>query len=564
MTYLILGAVVLAVALSVRLMLRWTIGKRAAAANRARNLRWRVRLRLRPGAGYASMTELVIRWGRGRAVIHGKRGRPSLPLSARVLQPATVMAVRYGRAQLGYTVYGRLEDMVLIIAPPRIGKTGLLADRIISHPGAVLATTTRPDLVDLTAFLRSGRGPVHVFNPQDIGGIASTFAWNLLDGCEDPAVAFRRAAALVGGVHKHGDMAFWLEKAAAALAALLHAGALGGRTIIDVYAWTNRHGDEAAAEILSTDPRGSKVLLSVLAEIQRGGGSGRGPAESMRMTMSRSLSWVAIPAIASSATPGATGEFDIGDFINRNGTLYLIAADAENSPVAPLFRAFASEVHYVAGLQGSYRKGRRLDPPVLFALDEVAQIAPVPLPEWMSDSAGKGILICAVAHGLSQLEDRWGREGGRTIWGTCGVKIMMGGISDDETLESVSRLCGTVDLTDSDRKETVRVLPPELLRQLPDWRAAIIRVNLSPVIVKIRPAWKRRDVRHAPAYALRPVLRPAAVPVMPSAAAARARLAEFTSGPPTQAPAQPQHANGNGHANGDGRPPAWIRDTDGR
>ena len=30
---------------------------------------------------------------------------------------------------------------------------------------------------------------------------------------------------------------------------------------------------------------------------------------------------------------------------------------------------------------------------------------------------------------------------------------------------------------------------------LPDWRALIIRMNLSPVVVKVRPAWRRLAYR---------------------------------------------------------------------
>ena len=43
----------------------------------------------------------------------------------------------------------------------------------------------------------------------------------------------------------------------------------------------------------------------------------------------------------------------------------------------------------------------------------------------------------------------------------------------------------------------VRVLPPELLRTLPEWRALVLRTNLSPVIVRLRMAWRRWDYRRA-------------------------------------------------------------------
>ena len=58
------------------LFYRAVLGRRAQARRRVRALRWRARLRLRPGPGYASLLELVFRWGRLAAVHHGGRARP--------------------------------------------------------------------------------------------------------------------------------------------------------------------------------------------------------------------------------------------------------------------------------------------------------------------------------------------------------------------------------------------------------------------------------------------------------------------------------------------------------
>jgi hypothetical protein len=126
----------------------------------------------------------------------------------------------------------------------------------------------------------------------------------------------------------------------------------------------------------------------------------------------------------------------------------------------------------------------------------------------MADSAGKGILIVAVCHGLAQLEARWDSAGARAIWDTAGIKVILGGVADADTLDQLFRLCGEVALrTRSHTREgkrvrtvtygQVRVLPPELLRTLPEWRALVVRTNLSPVVVRLRMAWRRHDYRHA-------------------------------------------------------------------
>ena len=69
------------------------------------------------------------------------------------------------------------------------------------------------------------------------------------------------------------------------------------------------------------------------------------------------------PELAAAVTPRPGQGFDLGRFIDQNGTLYMIASGDEDSPVTPLFRAFASYVHYTAGLMGTLAPAGRLDPP---------------------------------------------------------------------------------------------------------------------------------------------------------------------------------------------------------
>jgi hypothetical protein len=97
---LIALGVLLLLALAVRLV----VGNPGAARHRVRLLRWRIRLYLRPGPGYANVLELAVRWSRLRAVRIGRRSRPSLRWQARLVLPVTCYAVRLGRAHLGRRV----------------------------------------------------------------------------------------------------------------------------------------------------------------------------------------------------------------------------------------------------------------------------------------------------------------------------------------------------------------------------------------------------------------------------------------------------------------------------
>jgi type IV secretion system protein VirD4 len=413
--------------------------------------------------------------------------------------------VRLGRAQYWRRVYARLEDQVLVLAPQRVGKSGVIADRIVDHPGAVLATSTKDDLFKLTAADRSRLGPVHVFNPQGVGDVASTLRWDMLGCCRDLVMARRMAAWLSGGSKggAHGNIEWFEQKGEVALAGLLFAAAVTGAAITDVFRWVQLDGHQAALKALAD--HGTPEMLAVVRRML----ADNRTAGSVRDTIELSLSWAAVPGLAQAVTP-EPGDmvFDVDAFALGRGTLYMIASGDEDSPITPLFRALVSYVHYQAGLTGTRMPGGRLDPPALLALDEVAVICPVDLPTMLADAAGKGILIMPVVHSVSQLEDKWGKAGGNTIWATCGTKVLLPGISDADTLENVSKLCGsvtTVTVTEGKRERiTARVVPPELLRMLPDWHALVVRMNLAPVVVRVRPVWKRPE-RRFPLRHLRPI-----------------------------------------------------------
>ncbi len=483
------------------LFYRKVLGRRAQVRRRVRAIRWRVRLRLRPGAGYASLAELVFCWGRLAALSHGRRMRPDMGFWQRFFSAATAYAVRLGRAQYGRRAYARGEDQTLVLAPQRTGKTGLLADRILSHPGPLLATTTRGDLYQISAAARSRMGPVEVFNPQGVAGIRPTFAWDMLEPCRDVVMAHQMAQWLTGGSAEranHGNLEWFEQKGDVALSALLWAAAVGGYDVIDVFRWNQLDGHEAALHVLGTYPGSSPEMLAVARRVF----GGNRTADSVRATIELSLSWAMIPRLRDAVTPGRGRGFDLDRFLHCNGSVYLVASGDEDSPLTPLFRAFASWLHYSAGLAGTLTPAGRLSRPLLEAFDELAVICPVDLPAMLADSAGKGILIVAVAHARSQLAKRWGEDGEKTIWALTGTKILLPGISDAATLNDVSDLCGSVVLGHDD-VNPVPVVPPDLLRKLPNGRALVIRTNLFPVIVKFRPAWKRlshRLGRRAPVY----------------------------------------------------------------
>ena len=329
---------------------------------------------------------------------------------------------------------------LLLTAPPgTAGLDGLgevdrvtVRDVILRYPGPVLATSTKPDIYALTAAVRASLGPVHVFNPQHIGGVPSTFRWSPVDGCEDPATAIRRADAFAFAVSQKGveDGTFWSAKASDYLRAYFHAAALARYDLRTVAEWVSGANPHIPERILMA--AGARQWAVGLGELHS---EAHKTTATVRMVMSRALSFMADPDLAASVLPAPGAGFDIPAFLEDRGTVYLIAeALSEQAPVAPLFAAMASEIHYLAAQLGQASAAGRLDPPLLMGLDEVTQICPVPLPSWLADSGGKGIQVIAVAHGEAQLAERWGEHGRQIVMDTCSVKMFLPGITATGTL----------------------------------------------------------------------------------------------------------------------------------
>jgi len=616
-----------------------------------RRLRWR----RKPGPGHASLFELWFRWGRLAAFRGSKRTRPALGFWKRARR-ARQYSVTLGWAQWRHALRLALEEHLLIMAGPRTGKSGLLARIVMYFPGAVVSTSTKPDIFWLTSGMRergireypaglcwtaatftasltwivlagtplpvllvavaaglaavavgvrrilsppaeAAKRMIAVFNPQGIGKVLSTFRWNPVAQCTDAQVAIRRAAALTkavpaGGMDGGSD--FWAGKAAAYLQALMCAAAHVGGDLRWVSRWVLgdateaedillAHGASAALDTFGQVKEKAVLTESVLTFILSRQGSAtwaaelgelRSPAEktsaTIRMLMSKAVGFMADPALAMSVLPADGHSFDIEAFLRDSGTLYLIAASQqEDNPLAPLFACLSGEIHYTASQIGMASKGGRLDPPCLFALDEIVNTCPMPVPALAADSGGKGIQLVTVAHGVMQLRSRWKEEGAQTIWDTAGAVCLLPGIQDKTTLERVSDLCGSTAYRFRGQEHYTEhpIMTPAMIRQMLDGRALFIRRNRAPVVGKLPRAW--HDPRHLWAKArhrdvaeLVPAPLPAVLPEPTTFAedlTPKARLAPAADGPNAAGVevAEVLPATPNGEANGHGEVHPW-------
>jgi type IV secretion system protein VirD4 len=119
--------------------------------------------------------------------------------------------------------------------------------------GATAAVTPNKWILTSTSAVRAHLGPVHVFNPQHIGAVPSTFCWSPIDGCEDPATAIRRADAFAFAVSQKGveDGSFWSAKASDYLRGYFHAAALADYDLRTVAAWVSGADRDVPERILA-------------------------------------------------------------------------------------------------------------------------------------------------------------------------------------------------------------------------------------------------------------------------------------------------------------------------
>ncbi|MCC6854793.1 MAG: type IV secretory system conjugative DNA transfer family protein [Microbacteriaceae bacterium] len=410
----------------------------------------------------------------------------------------------------GRQVWASVEDSILLIGPPRAGKGMFVAiNAILDAPGAVVTTSTRPDNLTATLRARLRCGPVAVFDPQHLAeGVPAGLRWSPVRGCETPLTAMIRATGLAagtglssGGVEGGG---FWEGKTRTALQALLHAAALDGRGAAELFRWTL--DPTAAAEavaILTAHPQAATGWAESLEAMIHADPRTR---DSIWQGVSLALSCLADPRVLEAVTPRPGEDFDPAAFLTQRGTLYLLATSAGAGSSSALVSAFVEDLVETARHLAATSPGARLDPPLLLALDEIGNLAPLPsLPTLMAEGGGTGITTMPVLQSLAQAREKWGENAAAAIWDASIVKIVLGGASGSRDLQDLSTLIGERDETthsdtigdrgsrSSQRSvRRVAVMPPETIRTLPFGTGITLLRSAPPIVTDLR-AWTTRE-----------------------------------------------------------------------
>jgi len=342
--------------------------------------------------------------------------------------------------------YAAPGQSVLALGPPRSGKTSsLIIPNVLSSAGPVVSTSTKPEVLDATVGARSRRGRCLVFDPT--GSVPTRpgtepLRWSPLQSATtwNGALTAARTLVDVAGPTR-GESSHWNERAGLLLATLMHAAALDGEEMRTVLGWVDRRQAMPARQVLAGPPGGptdlaDDALRGIEATDER-------EQSGIWSTASGALSgYRTEEALAATSRP----TFDAAAFVRSADTVYVCAPGHRQALVAPLVVGLVEDVRVAAYERSALEGGRPPTAPVLLALDEVANIAPLPtLPSMISEGGGQGLVTLACLQDLSQARRRWPGEadGFPSLFGTT---VVLPGIGDVATLEALSVLAGEEEL----------------------------------------------------------------------------------------------------------------------
>jgi type IV secretion system protein VirD4 len=402
---------------------------------------------------------MVRRKDRDKAVVVRGRSPRTFPEYVLSLDQDPLAAVQLAGERYEHGLYvGGLDDRfvttdprqwLLVLGPSQKGKTaGVFIPGVVMHNGAVVSTSTKPDVLGATFPARRRLGRCWVFDPSrtvELPAGAERLQWSPVQAAGSWDAAMAIADAMVESADPGKgvvDATHWTERASALLSALLYCASVSGRPMRDVMSWVLDEDD------VKGTPDG---LLAQVGEVERSDGrlayltwSSVWNTELRERRYIYSALAGVLKAYRASGVLDATDEpnFDAAGFVRGRDTLYIVGPAHLQALYAPLTVGLVDSIRqetYMAFHDGMLRW------PVFFALDEAANIAPLPmLPAMASEGGGQGAVGAVGLQDLSQARIRWGAaaEGFLSLFP---AKVVFRGIGDQKTLDALSTMSGEWD-----------------------------------------------------------------------------------------------------------------------
>jgi hypothetical protein len=370
----------------------------------------------------------------------------------------------------------RPERSLLVLGPPRdAGKTsGVMIPLVLTAPGPCVSASSKDDVMRATILARSRFGKVWHYAPD---GRTPTppgcepLRWSPIPASRDWTTAIITAQAIALATDLGAGMSdgeHWKQRAAALLSSLLYCAAHHGRSMRWVLGVVQKMDVREAHELLQGVP--NPVPADTLEGIRRTPPKEQG---SIFSTAQRAMAaYLVEGAMATTDDPN----FDAVSFVRGEGpggadysaddeawvrldamigrgelerprtdTVYITSSAENQRVVAPLVVGLLAQLRQATYEEFRLSQSGRRRLPVVFALDELYGLAPLPdLPSMIADCGSQGLLLAAALQDLSQARERWGNaaDGFLTLFQEV---VAFPGIRDSKTLEGLSQIIGDWD-----------------------------------------------------------------------------------------------------------------------
>ena len=350
------------------------------------------------------------------------------------------------------------HSSLLVVGPTQAGKTSsLVIPAILTWQGALVVTSVKRDVVDVTASWRRHLGAVQVLEP----GLEHGLTWNPLEGLTDYRCALRVARDLTTSAGAHHDTDFWNSLAVKLVAALFVQAVGHGGDVFDVAAAIDSR--EFSSFVVGGDPTSRHVVQDFLGREPRTLDSVLTTAETML------LPWRLRQPLGAVAT-----------VVDGANTLYLCSPRGEQRHYEPLFRGAIRSV--LERQQHRVDHGRAVR--LMMVLDEAATVAALDeLDQLAATVAGLEVTLVTVVQDFSQLSARWGSRAA-TIVNNHSTRLILGGLADPTAGTFLPELV-----------EERNGRRPTPLRQQRVGTANVISGRREIFTVRLKPWWRSRRLR---------------------------------------------------------------------
>lgn len=358
-----------------------------------------------------------------------------------------------GWDQSGHMLTAPPRQALLVIGPPGSAKTtSIIIPSILVAPGACVTTSPKAELLLGTYQIRGNLGRSWQFDPSTDHPYAEGVAvarWSPLVGVHDWDSANLYAVSMAEPyleASKGGNGGHFIRTATEIIGVLFYAAHLANADMGKVYLWvstltmTETQTDILAIFFENEDDPGAKVAAG------KAQGHFAMGIEELSKYVASTTEILEAYKFLSVQRVSERPNFDPYEFVRSRDTLHICVPDQYQKAFAPVVTGLVEAIKNAAyelhdrRVKGLEPKG----PHVTYVLDEVTNIAPIPLPRLVSQAGGQGLHIIAAMQSNTQAIDRWG-DSARDMISMFPFKVILRGTTDLNVLEALSSIAGNYD-----------------------------------------------------------------------------------------------------------------------